>query len=539
MKKSVMQVFWNLFRLFITLIMFSNANAVDVVRYPDMSNSKEVIKQRSEELKSELKEALKKLTGNKLAEKYGKLAQFYHAHDFTDVAISLYKKAIDNSPKNSKWYYLLAMAYKSNGDFEKAEENFIESWKYNDGYLSTKVYLAEIYLQQGELLKAKTAFKEVLNKQSDFPRALVGFGQVLFQEGDAKGAIENYKKAIALQPAANQINFLLSQAYASLGEVEEAGRFNKIKGKLQAQMYDPLIMHMLNESRSASYYNVKAVRAYMAKDFVNSEKLALKAIKYDKESPYPYVTLANIYVATKRAKQATQVLEKVIVKNEKDPNLKYSIGVIEEILGNNDKAIYWYNKVLSQDVNYRKARITLASALMRKGSYKKALVELKKAEKLDPNNAYVVQKKAAIYAYLQDCAEAEKEIYRSVALLPKDFSILLTFVKISVECDVSDGMQEDALNAARNMYNISQDPVIVEVLALIEAKNNNFDLAIDYQAQAIFQELLKNQGEGIENSENLKRLKVNLKLFEDHKYPDKVFRRDDEDLYPQSFERIK
>ncbi len=522
--------------LLLLLSLSCSAFSKGSINYPNLSESKEIIKQRSTELRKAVEKARQSKSDYQLSEAYGKLAQFYHAHDYIDVAIQLYEKSVELEPSNSKWHYLLAMAYKSRGDFDLAEQSFKNAWKYNSGYLSTKVYLAEMYMQQGEFDKAKAAYSVVLKKDSNFPRALVGLGQIEMQQGNAQKAIELYKKALKIQPQATQINFLLAQAYASLGKREESQKYNALKGKMQAQMYDPLIMHMLDESRSSSYYNDKAVRAYMAKDFANSEKLALKAIKYDKDSPYPYVTLANIYVATGRALKATKVLEGIIVDNQKDPNLKYSVGVIEEILGNNDKSIYWYKKVLELDPKHRKAQITLASALMRKHDFKKALKELIKAEKLDSSNAYLIHKKAVIYAYLNQCEKAENEIYKAVKLLPKNFPFLISFVKIAVQCKVSPQMLSDALNAARNMYQISQENIIVEVLAMIEAKNGNYNDAIDYQAQVIFQVISdKNK----QNKKKLKFYKKRLQQYKDKKYPHKVFEVDDPALNPQSFDKIK
>jgi tetratricopeptide (TPR) repeat protein len=504
------------------------------VDFPDLANAKSAIKDRQKELYNQVQALSANETSYKRSESYGKLGQFYHVHDYLKVAIQLYDKSLELAPTNSKWHYLKAMAYRNLGEFDNVKAGLKQAWKYNDQYIPTMIHLGEVYLQEGYLEEAKKAYQQALKINQQTPRALVGLGQILMQQGQVNQAIEKYKKALELQPFATNINFLISQAYAANGDLEQAQKYNKIKGSLQAQMNDPLMVDLFEESRSASYYNDKAARALMSKQYESAEVWARTALGYDPQSPYPKVTLANLYIATGRVNQAAELIKGVDAENVKDPNLKYTLGVIEEMLGKNDKAIYWYRKVIELDPGHKQASVTLANSLMRAGEYDKAMIQLNKASDLDSENAHLLHRMASIHAYKNECSQATDKIYKAVKLQPKSFAFLLTLSKIAVHCPVSEQVLKDALNATRNMYQISQDTYVVETLAMIEAKNNHFKEALDYQAQAIFQLLSIDK-----NSNKINELKLNLDLYKKNTYPKGLFKENDIDLNPKSFSIIK
>ena len=465
--------------LLIILVVFGNVFAVSSMNYPDLTNAKSAIKERQQELYAQLKALGANDSSYKKSEVYGKLAQFYHVHDYLDVAIQLYSKAIELAPQNSKWYYLKAMAYKNKGAFDEVKKELMQAWKYNDQYIPTLVQLGDIYLQEGNLEGADQTYKKALSINAKTSRALVGIGQVLMQQGQAGQAIEKYQQALKIQPFATKINFLISQAYAANGDIKKAQAYNNLKGDVQAQMNDPLMANLFKESRSMSYYNDKAVRAFMMRQYRPAESYAQTAHKYDPDSAYPKVTLANIYVSTGRIEQAKNILQGINVEKEQDPNLIYTLGVIDEMLGRDTRAVRWYIKVLELDPTHKRANVTLANALMRLGEYDKALSQLQKATVLEPENAHLLHRMAAIYAHNNQCSLATSKIYQAIKLQPKSFAFLLTLAKIAVQCPVSKQVMMDALNATRNMYQVSQDTYVVEVLAMIEAKNNHFKAAID------------------------------------------------------------
>lgn len=519
--------------IFFCAISFST---IAQIEHPNLSGSTQAIQERQKELLGHFNKLSKHDSAYIRSESYGKLGQFYHIHDFLDVGIKFYTKALELAPTNSKWHYLKALAYRNKGEFNEVIQSFLQAWKYNDQYSPTMIHLAEIYSQQGQLQDAKNSYKKVLNLNKNSAIALSGMGQILMQEGKADEAIESYIQALTIQPYASQVNFLLSQAYAATGNAEKAKEYNSKKGAVKAQFEDPLSLELYEESRSSSYYNDKAVRSYLAKQYETARLWAERAISYEPESPYPKVTLANVYVSTGQVQKAVELMKTIVVDKVTDPNLIYSLGVIEEILGNNQASIKWYKEVLKLDPNHQRANVTLSNALMRQADFGQAMVQLKKARELDQLNPHITHRMASIHAYNNECALAKEEIYNTVKAQPKNFAFLITLVKIAVHCDGDQQFLKDALNAARNMYQITQRIYLVEHLAMIEAKNGNFDEAVDYQAQAIFQ-LLNNKDSA--SKKKISELKNNLKLYKSKNLPASVFTKNDIDLNPESFKSVK
>ncbi len=503
------------------------------LKYPDLSNSKQAIKERHNELVAQLKKAEKNgdeaVTGAIVV----KLGMFYQVHDLGEEALHAYNKALELSPYNTKLLYLLGRLNTSQGDFESAKQNLKKSIKYNEKYLPAIISLANVYNQEGDFKQAQYYFELALKLNEKSSEALVGLGKIFAQNGKYHEAIKKYKEAIQAQPIANQINFLISQAYAAIGDMKKAKEYNLKKGKTKPYTYDPIFNEVYSESRSASYYNQRAVMMYMEKDYVNAEKTAKIAHNLDKDSLYPILTLANIYVSTGKAKKAVELLEPKVNQFPDNDGLLYSLGVIEEILANDEKAIKWYKKALKLNPKMQQALTTLPSALMRLKRYDEALEQLDRAVKLTPENALLIYRQASILAYKNKCKQASSKAYDAVKKQPKNFALLSNFVKIAVHCDVSKQMQTDALNAARNMYQISQDDIVIELLAMIESKTGNKQNAIDYQAQLIFNQLRK------KDTKHLEKYKKNLELYKKGKYPCCLFTAGDVDLSPPRIQKIR
>jgi hypothetical protein len=92
---------------------------------------------------------------------------------------------------------------------------------------------------------------------------------------------------------------------------------------------------------------------------------------------------------------------------------------------------------------------------------------------------------------------------------PENFEYLTGFVKTVAGCqNVKQQIKTDALNAARNMYNVSPSIPVIEVLARIELSEGNKKNAIDYQAQAIFQALSQKTNKNVVN-----KLKADFELI--------------------------
>jgi len=479
--------------LILTLIIAFNPQvfAITEIPLPDMSNADTNIVKRHDELIASFKQVKDKKEGIQLGTVYGELGMFYQAHEFTNAAQVCYKNAIEVSPFDYRWKYLLAFIQASLGLFDEAKSLYESVLKINADYLPAKIRWAKIELDTGNFSQARKLYQEVLEIAPDFSKALVGLGTLSLQENQPKKAIEYLEQAQKLQPSANQLNFLLSQAYAALGQDQKAQDYLKNKGNRTVIMFDKILQEMRLYSVSASYYAQAAINAFLNKDFPLSEQLVNHSIELDPKNANPKFTLMNIYLSTDRTEKAIELAKSLLKDNQNDDRIPYNLGLINEINGNDKEAILWYQKTLTINKTHKTAQIALANALMRTKQFNEALKILRESQVVDSQNPYTYFSEASILSYLKVCDKAIDKYMQAIKKHSgENLTYLVGFVKTVAMCDVKDDIiNSNALNAAKNMYLYSPTFEVVQAFAMLEASLGHKTEAVDYQAQAIFQAL--------------------------------------------------
>ncbi len=133
--------------------------------------------------------------------------------EYTEEAIEAYWQAIELNPDEATTYSLLGQVQSKKGDFAGAIASYQKAveiqpeqpfWVY--------LNLANLLVQNEEFEKAILAYREASRLNRDNPGVYRLLGEVQSQYGDVEGAIESYRKAIALNP--KQPAFL----YENLGD---------------------------------------------------------------------------------------------------------------------------------------------------------------------------------------------------------------------------------------------------------------------------------------------------------------------------------
>jgi len=474
--------------IMLLLMYFNAAYALKEIIKPDMSSSRKNVVEKQDELLAQIKSSTGKINNTKLGSLYGRVGMYYQAHEFNNSAKVSYENAIELSPFDYRWYHLKGFVEFSLGNFDEAVVDYKKVLEINPSYLASKVRWAELELERGEFDLATKIFMEILKVAPDFAKAYVGLGTIKMQRGESQEAIKHFERALKLQPNATQVNFLLSQAYASVGDGKKSKHFISLKGNREVVMYDKVLQDMHMFSLSPSYYAQASIHAFMNLDYVLAEKLAKHAMRLDPDDVNIKLIMLNIYISAKGKKEALDYVKKLSDKYPNDKRVRYSMAMVFEMVGDDMNAIKWYRKELSLDSNNKSTTILLAKALMRNKSYKKALVELRKSNKIEGENVYSIYAEAVLLAHFKVCDKSIKRFYDAISKRPKSFTYLTAFVKTVATCDVKDNKtKNDALNAARNMYSLSPTISITQALAMIEAALGNKSDAVDYQRQVVFQ----------------------------------------------------
>lgn len=165
----------------------------------------------------------------------GKAAEARRA--FTE-AVEHYKKAIARSPDAPGLYYDLAHALGASGDLQHALEQYrhaleVDPYDYNASWEAARIILPD---------NPQEAFRlanRALELKPDLPGALATRGRALLLMEKPREAIEDLKKASALDREDATIHFQLARAYRQLGMKAEAAAETVIYERMQEQAHTP------------------------------------------------------------------------------------------------------------------------------------------------------------------------------------------------------------------------------------------------------------------------------------------------------------
>lgn len=135
----------------------------------------------------------------------------------TDEAIAVLERASKIHPELADAHLDLAHAYYLKGNYQKAAEELRRTLSLDPHNQVALYFLGHTQLNNNELDEAQKTFTLLLNENFRSPDAHIGLGYVAASQGKPDLAIEEYRKALGLDPEA-------SEAYYGLGVT-----FNKLK----------------------------------------------------------------------------------------------------------------------------------------------------------------------------------------------------------------------------------------------------------------------------------------------------------------------
>src|SRR5215213_5388149 len=176
---------------------------------------------------------------------FGIAASYFHTEK--QKALDYFQKSESLLPVNFEWmerariFGVIGNIYMDLGEFELAESNFqkaianYERANYLSGKITTLTLLADTYLLEGDLAKAKRTYELTLELAAPtgnkFRLANIkeGLGNVAFRENNFDGAVRNYLAALQIYNDIGVrlpvIENLLGNAYKQKGDYQKAREY--------------------------------------------------------------------------------------------------------------------------------------------------------------------------------------------------------------------------------------------------------------------------------------------------------------------------
>ena len=177
------------------------------------------------------------------AQALGNLGRLYQAHRLLEAALVCYERAHALAPDSFDWAYYLGVLAAGSGDVEAAATAFRHALELRGDDGPALIRLADLELEQGRVGEAELLYVRAA-VVDDSAAVAYGLGRVAEERGEYTQAIEQFQRALTLQPGASVVHYNLGQAYRELGELDRAEEALARSGPSRVAMADPL-MHEL------------------------------------------------------------------------------------------------------------------------------------------------------------------------------------------------------------------------------------------------------------------------------------------------------
>jgi protein O-mannosyl-transferase len=266
--------------------------------------------------------------------------------------------------------------------------------------------LGNALLQKGQVDKALEQFHKALGINPHYVAAHSNLGAALFQKGQVDDAVAQYKKALQINPYYAQANYNLGLALFQKGQVDDA--VAQYKKALQINPYYPeahnnlgnallqkgQVDGALEQFQKALEINPNYVDAHnnlgvtlfqkgQVDDAVAQYK---KAVEINPNYVNAHYNLGNALFRKGQLDEAIAQFQKAVEIEPNYVDAHYDLGNALFQKGQSDEAIDQFQKALRINPNYVDARSNLGVALFRKGQLDEAVAQFQKAAEINPNS---------------------------------------------------------------------------------------------------------------------------------------------------------
>ena len=301
-----------------------------------------------------------------------------------DTAIEYLKRVQKSQPNNAEAIFLLATAYRDQGDPQKALTTFERVVAVKEDHISAWLEIGKLYEQAGRDDSALAAFRQV---------ARYGPGTVEAAQAQRRLALYGSNPA-----AARKVKSLLKVGLKALAD----GDLALAKDSLQE------VISLVPENVLA-HYNLASVYQRDG-DTGQAENELREAVRLDETHYLSHAGLGQIHVGSGQYEEAYK--DYVALKKWAPKGGKYAALAESNIL-KVDSALSAFKGTLQA----RKAFLD-ASKFAREKNYKEASRLFKKAIEIDPSNPYYWYNSGVIHVELGNLKEAFKAFRKAVSIKP-------------------------------------------------------------------------------------------------------------------------
>jgi tetratricopeptide (TPR) repeat protein len=422
-----------------------------------------------------------------LAQSYGEMAGFYHAHHLYTTAEACYVNAETLAPTVFRWPYLLGYVYQQASNPSAAVTAYQRALRIRPDYAPAKMRLAEVHLELNQPEPAEPLLRKLVDVDEVRAAALFRLGRLSFDRKDYQHAVNYYQQALEARPQATRIHYTLAMAYRGLGDVERARVHLQQRGDGEPRIEDPLVDDLGMLLKGARPHLFRAIESVRAGHYEDARRGFSEALAIDPDNVNARVSYARVlYLMGDRA-GARRELEEVLRRDSNHALGNFLMGLLVEEAGSQEAALGYYHQTLTADPEHSGAHYLLGNVFMREGKFAVAAQHYLKTLEQEPDH-YPARLMAAMASFKTgaSCKHTRAWIEEGINRHPKDTKLAFVLARLLACCPDDSGRDgQRALELAQTLYDEFNALENAETLAMAYAEVGRFDDAAVLQQNAI------------------------------------------------------
>jgi tetratricopeptide (TPR) repeat protein len=246
---------------------------------------------------------------------------YFDAEQYEKALVPL-GKALSVNPQSAGAHHMLGKTYFMLGDFIKSAAELQTALKITPNDYDIAYTLGLAYLKQRQFAPAQQIYERMLRQFGDRPQLRIIFGRAYRETGFLGEAIEEFKRAVALDPHFPRAHYYLGLTYLLK---DGAARLPDAEKEFKIE----LDSHP--DEFFANYY--LGIVYLMSRKWDLAIGFLQKAALSQPANPDPYFHLAQAYQATERYTEAIEALRRSIALNPSLSHNDYQLATAHYRLG--------------------------------------------------------------------------------------------------------------------------------------------------------------------------------------------------------------
>ena len=338
------------------------------------------------------------------------LAQSFLAEDPTNPsnrqrALKLANEALD---RDDVWeaHYALGQIYAETERFDDAIDAFSAAARLEPDRVAILYELAQAQFRAREFRSARTSYEGVVRLDPFYRSAYHNLGITNLRLDDQSGALEAFRFSVQTKPNEDRSYFRIGTILLDRNDFAGA--------------IDALDRAITLRQDNANYYSSLATAYYRQGNFPAAEPGFERALALEPDSALHTFNAALVKNELDKNQEALALIQRTLQREARRPQYHYTLGKIQEALGNRDAAIDAHGAAVALDGTYTRSLIELGRILDVNGSHQRALQFLSAAFQQEPGGFEVNNNLGNVYLNLEIYDSAIAHFQTAVGLRPDE-----------------------------------------------------------------------------------------------------------------------